>query len=189
MSLFRDPMLRDTRLTPVGEAQADALAASLGTLADEVELVVASPLSRALDTATRAFRRRPDLPVVAHPALRERQKRYADLGRPRSCLEEEFGAASGAGLVVDFGLLPEEGNWGYTPPEDIDGAAVPEEAEAPFLERLASFADWLGARPERCVAVVCHKGVVRGLTGRAVANCEVVECALEELRPGMHAMS
>ena len=54
------PKLLDTRLTPTGEAQAAALAASMRTsdarwLLDSLQMVVSSPLSRTLATASIAF--------------------------------------------------------------------------------------------------------------------------------------
>ena len=37
-----------------------------------------------------------------------------------------------------------------------------------FREQVAAWPDW------RLVAVVSHWGFIRGLTGRAVTNCEIV---------------
>lgn len=168
-------MLIDTRLTLEGACQADAVADALDELGITVDLVVTSPLSRALETTKRAFARRTHVPIVAHPALRERQKRGADLGRERRALEADYGA------IVDFGLLPVDGPWGYTSPALVEGTAVPEEEDAPFVDRLTEFVAWLCARPEGDVAIVCHKGVVRALTGQEAANCEIIVRDMRDL--------
>jgi hypothetical protein len=41
-----------------------------------------------------------------------------------------------------------------------------------FLARCGAFAAWLAARPERCIAVVTHWGVIDGLTSLEFTNCE-----------------
>lgn len=52
---FRDPNLPDTRLTAAGRQQAAAARAAAAQLAPAPELVVSSPLTRALDTAAIMF--------------------------------------------------------------------------------------------------------------------------------------
>jgi broad specificity phosphatase PhoE len=71
---FVDPGLYDTRLSPRGIAQASALAARLAHSSelDDVEVVLSSCLTRALETATLALDALlPAVPRVALPAARE----------------------------------------------------------------------------------------------------------------------
>jgi len=42
---------------------------------------------------------------------------------------------------------------------------------------VAAFAAWLHARPEASIAVVGHHVFFRSLTGRPLANCEVLTLA------------
>ena len=109
------PKLLDTRLTPTGEAQAAALAASMRTsdarwLLDSLQMVVSSPLSRTLATASIAFtdwlgsnRGR----AVVRDEFREFVfKAPMEHRRPRSVLRSEFGH-------FDFAAVPEEArSWG-----------------------------------------------------------------------------
>ena len=114
-SEMRTPKLLDTRLTPTGEAQAAALAASMRTsdarwLLDSLQMVVSSPLSRTLATASIAFtdwlgsnRGR----AVVRDEFREFVfKVPMEHRRPRSVLRSEFGH-------FDFAAVPEEAcSWG-----------------------------------------------------------------------------
>jgi hypothetical protein len=40
---------------------------------------------------------------------------------------------------------------------------------------------WLSARPEQCIAVVSHWGVLQALTGEDFDNCELQTLKLSEL--------
>ena len=51
-----------------------------------------------------------------------------------------------------------------------------------FLARCAAFRAWLAARPEACVAVVAHWGVLDALTCVEFNNCELRTFALAQLR-------
>lgn len=185
---FRDPMLIDTRLTAEGRAQAERAAHSLVGRSD-VELVVCSPLTRALATCELAFARDGSrVPTIVVPLAAERRWHGSDLGRPRPLLEAEF-----PGAHIDWSLLPPEGSWGY--PEvaaavDSSGgsAGIFEEAEAEFVERMRGLHGWLAARPERTIAVVSHWGVIHALSGKQVENCALLECELHELTPGAHLL-
>jgi broad specificity phosphatase PhoE len=180
---FQDPMLIDTRLTSVGRKQAEDAARALRERGD-VELVVCSPLTRALATAEIAFARAgPPLPIVVQPLCAERRWHGSDLGRELGTLRDEFG-----GEHIDWSFLPARGGWGYVPDPPPARGPIAEEAETDFIERMRSLRDWLGARPERTIAVVTHWGVIYALTGKQVKNCVQLECALDELDPGAHLL-
>lgn len=95
---FVDPLLFDTRLTAHGHRQASATAAAVARLRPTPQLVVVSPLTRALQTAAASFAGI-DVPLLAHPLARERLYLSSDVGRPRRQLEAEHPA-------VDFSHLP-----------------------------------------------------------------------------------
>ncbi len=50
-----------------------------------------------------------------------------------------------------------------------------------FLERCAAFGAWLAARPEDCIAVVSHWGVIDALTSLEFQNCELRTFPLSRL--------
>ena len=179
---FVDPMLVDTRLTATGRAQAAEAARTLRARAD-IELVVCSPLTRALATAELAFGGRDGPPVVVHPLCAERRWHGADLGRERAVLEREF-----AGEHIDWSLVPAQGGWGYSPDPPPARGPIVEETEADFIARLASFCAWLDARPETTIAVTTHWGVILALTGEQVNNCALLERTAAELAPGAHLL-
>ena len=89
---FTDPMLFDTRLTSEGEAQAVALRAITEKLKPEPQLIVASPLRRALRTAELAFglERYAATPRVTCVHARERVFHASDVGRPASEVRRDF---------------------------------------------------------------------------------------------------
>eukprot|EP00966_Prymnesium_polylepis_P281482 6503847-Prymnesium_polylepis.1 len=92
---FVDPPLWDTRLTERGAVQAAELSSTVCEYheASAIELVVSSPLTRALDTATRALGTLTKaVPCVACPEIAERRYLSSDVGRPRTVLADEFPA-------------------------------------------------------------------------------------------------
>lgn len=56
----------------------------------QTQLLVVSPLSRALHTATLAFGEQPGCPVHVEPLWRERLYLSSDVGRPPAQLAQEF---------------------------------------------------------------------------------------------------
>jgi broad specificity phosphatase PhoE len=55
-----------------------------------LQLLVVSPLTRALQTATLAFGQQPGCPVLVEPLWRERLYLSSDVGRPGQQLAQEF---------------------------------------------------------------------------------------------------
>ena len=167
--LRRDPGLRDAPLTALGHAQAEALAGELSALS-EIELVVVSPLSRALQTTMAAFARH-RAPRLVQPLHREMQESFCDIGRSPVELAKEF-------PHFDFAHL--EDPWWHDGP--TDGAPYPCEPLPAFEARVTAFADWLAARDEACIAVVGHGTFLRRLTGTTFANAQRVELPLAAVR-------
>jgi broad specificity phosphatase PhoE len=90
---FKDPLLFDTRLTADGAERARRVAAkAAAALSPRPELVVASPLTRALQTAELAFGPLLDagVPCLALPLARERLFLSSDVGRNPAALADEF---------------------------------------------------------------------------------------------------
>jgi broad specificity phosphatase PhoE len=156
----KDPMIFDPRLTDLGRAQAAALADPARWAG--VELIVTSPLTRAIQTAQLAFAG-VAAPIRVEALHRERLEHSGDVGRPRAALAAEFAA-------LDFGDLPEIW-WKHDP---VRPTAMDVESEAELASRVAAFRQWLAARPERDIAVVGHGTFFNRLTGHVFANCEVL---------------
>lgn len=190
---FRDPQLFDTKLSTAGLALAEGVHQKLRQKRlrvdfANVELVCASPLTRALDTADILLRDGvllPNVPRLAQPLLRERLYLASDVGQPRSALAAKYAA-------WDFSLLPHnDAAWWYTQlPSLTGGAAVPEwrpkgtyvcpgEPQDVFHERVADLKQWILSRPEKEIMIVAHWGLLRGLFGLNAENCgiHVLSCA------------
>ncbi|KNY23236.1 histidine phosphatase family protein [Methylobacterium sp. ARG-1] len=162
-----DPGLLDARLTPRGQAQAREARERLKDI--PFELVVVSPLTRAIETAAILFGEHPSQPRVLVEVLhRECQESSCDVGRAASEIAAEF-------PHLDVGHLPEVW-WHAEPGCEVGG--YPVEPRHLFDARVAGFRDWLRARPETTIAVVGHGTFFYHLTGTFLENCASVELDL-----------
>ena len=155
----RDPSLRDAPLTALGLRQAQGLAAEVTQLR-EIELVITSPLTRAIQTTLNAFADHPARRIVEH-RHREHQDSFCDIGRAPEHLAADF-------PMLRFDHL--DNPWWQEAPEH-DGPYLREPLEE-LARRVEVFVDWLQARPEQTIAVVGHGTFLRTLTGKVFANAE-----------------
>lgn len=160
MATGEDPGHVDAPLTELGLAQ---VAEARERMAREhVELVVASPLTRAIQTAAGIFAGR-NVPFHVTCLHREKLESSCDIGRAPAALRAHF-------PHLAFDHLADR--WWHEGPEDERG--IPVEPHEVFQQRVAGFRSWLLDRPERALAVIGHGTFFRELTGRSFANCEVV---------------
>lgn len=153
----RDPGLADPPLSPAGRAQAEAAAERLA--ARPIRRLIASPYTRALETA-RPIARRLGLRIEVSALVRERFAFACDIGRPRSELEPLWPEA-------DFGDLPER--WW---PGCVESAEV-------VRARAERFAADPPLAPEGGeVLIVAHWGFILALTGRSLPNGAHLLCDL-----------
>jgi broad specificity phosphatase PhoE len=140
-----DPLHFDAPLSPAGVEQ---VRAARRVLADvPVDLVITSPLTRALQTTTGLFdrhRRRP--PILVHPLMRERVENSCDVGRPPAQLAIDFPA-------IDVAHLDDVW-WHDDGAPDERGICI--EPVSSVAARAAQFRAYLRKRPERCIAIVGH---------------------------------
>ena len=163
----RDPGHIDARLTDRGLGQVAAARATVQAI--PFDLVVTSPLTRAIQTTAGLFADHPARPDILVEVLhRECQESSCDVGRAASVLKAEF-----PHLTVDH--LPEI--WWHAEGEPIaEGVHI--EPRRLFDRRVRAFRDWLAARPERTIAVVGHGTFFFHLTGVWLDNCESTELDL-----------
>jgi broad specificity phosphatase PhoE len=159
-----DPGIRDPRLTPEGRRQAEAAAEALA--GHGIERLIASPYSRALETAE-IVARRLAIAVAVEPLVGERAAFACDVGTPRRDLMTRW-----PHLALDH--LAEE--WWPTL----------EESEDRLSARCAAFRAQMRTQPDWArVAVVSHWGFIRGLTGLTVQNGAVLR--IDPQRPEAEA--
>ena len=162
-----DPLHFDASLSEIGLEQVRQARATLAHF--PVELVITSPLTRALQTAAGLFAdhpRSPRMMVVALP--RERVENSCDVGRSPIELAADFPS-------LDFAHLGEAW-WHADGVPDARGICI--EPVAGVEARAQAFRQFLAARAERFIAVVGHGTFFFHLTGRSLANCETAELDL-----------
>lgn len=129
----------DSRLTTEGKAEAQRLRSSISSLSklEIPNLVVSSPLSRALSTARIAF----DCPIHVLEGLRERHGRWpCEKRRTLTELRHDYPNN------VDFGTISETDElW-----------QIQRESRSASLNRAKDVLHWLWKRPEQRIACVSH---------------------------------
>ena len=139
--------------------KARALAKTVARLSPAPELVVASPLTRALRTAELAFGKFP-IPRLVCPLASERVYHSSDVGRNPEDIAADFPAWGGLEALPPV--------WWWHPKADSGGSLDPAdfslEPEQQFLKRVDALRLWLAQRPERSIALVAHWGVLEACT-------------------------
>jgi broad specificity phosphatase PhoE len=160
-----DPLHPDARLTAIGVSQVTAAREAYAGL--QPELVVTTPLTRAIETALGIFGGR-GIPLIVEALHREKATDSCDVGRSPSLLAAEY-------PMLRFDHLDDP--WWHA--ADPDHRGIPVEPEDFFRGRLERFRAWLKARPERVIAAVGHGTFFRNFAGAAsFANCEKVTLEL-----------
>lgn len=160
-----EPKWRDALLSEEGLSQARRLRREVASLG--VELVVTSPLSRAVQTALLAFEGL-GIPLLVQPLAREWRYTYCDIGRSGAELAARFPG-------LDFAHLEE--SWWYEGGGGADGFV--EEPAEHVGRRIQQLVGWLEARSERHIAVVGHGAFFEKMTGICLPNCGKLTLHLE----------
>lgn len=169
-----DPLHFDAVLSDLGHEQVAARAATVRDV--PYELIVTSPLTRAIQTTLGLFREHPSASRIRVECLhRERLENSCDVGRSPTLLRGAF-----PDLAFDH---LEEIWWHRDGEPDERGIVV--EPDAVLTERVRRFRHWLSERPERLIAVVGHGTFFYHLTGRLLQNCEIATLELESPPPGL----
>jgi broad specificity phosphatase PhoE len=145
----RDPGIHDPRLTAAGQAQAEAAAAQMPTLG--ITRIVASPYTRALQTAAPTARAL-GLKVLVHPGVRERYHFSCDIGSPPAKLAEAWPDHA-------FDHLDEV--WWPSATESVESVDA---RAAAFRAEMAADPAW------RTTLVVSHWAFLLALTGQSLEN-------------------
>ncbi len=148
-----DPGIIDPHLTETGRAQVRAAAEVIQRSGRPIARLLASPYTRALQTAE-ILADVLKVPIDVEPLVREHAMYQCDVGTCRSTLSQAWPA-------LKFDHLEET----WWPALDETEADVRRRARA-FQQRAAALADW------REVAVVSHWGFLLRLTGRSLQNAE-----------------
>ncbi|MBF9232866.1 histidine phosphatase family protein [Microvirga alba] len=157
-----DPLHFDATLSDLGHQQVAETAPKVRDTA--YELIVTSPLTRAIQTTLGIFKNHPSASQIRVEGLhRERLENSCDVGRAPAMLIRDF-----PGLAFDH----LEDVWWHKDGEPDERGFVVEPPET-VITRAALFREWLSARPERLIAVVGHGTFFYHLTGQRLQNCEI----------------
>ena len=157
-SSIGDPLIFDAPLSPLGRQQAIEARAHVTNLG--IKRVIASPMTRAIETALHIFESGPTIEI--EPRARELLSNSCDVGRSPVELAEDFPQLS-------FGHMSDP--WWYQGAENEHGVA--HEPLNVFERRAAEFRDWLLTQSAQTLAVVGHGNLFKALAGRMLDNCEV----------------
>lgn len=149
----RDPGIVDPKLTPLGHAQARAAAAELTGAG--IRRIIASPYTRALETAA-PIAAALNVPVVINTIVRERYAFACDVGTPRTELERAW-------PQHDFSAIEEI--WWPQIEEPVDQIAG---RAALFRAEMAALPDWSDT------LVVSHWGFILAVSGEKVVNGQLL---------------
>lgn len=176
ISEFERPACPDARVTDRGRLQIQELREFVVTsnFVKEyaIDLIVTSPLTRALETTQGVFHDA-EIPILVHPLHREVCHHDCDTGRTAKELIHEFQQGSISGRI-DFSELIqyEEGNRGVWWWPHFPQSREPEEE---IMERAKLFWEYLHQRPEMNIIVVGHGSFTRRLIGNpSMFNCSTV---------------
>jgi glucosyl-3-phosphoglycerate phosphatase len=150
-----DPGIADARLTEYGHVQAERAARSLAAM--KITRVIASPYTRALQTAAPIVRRL-GLCVEIRTIVRERFGLPCDIGTPRGRLAQAWPEHDFSAIAETWWPERHEG------PDEVTGRA------RVFREEMVTAPDW------RETLVISHWGFILCMTGRSINNGETVFC-------------
>ncbi len=160
-----DPMLFDAPLSALGHEQVAEARETFKELRFDVILV--SPLTRALQTATDIFGDR-GMPMQVEALHREYLENSCDVGRHPRALSADF---------PDLAFDHLDDAWWYRETEDhnhVESPVIVQEPMDRFFDRIEAFRTGLWARPEDSVLVVGHATFFRHFSGgKRFANCEL----------------
>ncbi|KAL1969489.1 hypothetical protein VTN77DRAFT_8927 [Rasamsonia byssochlamydoides] len=150
-------LIRDPHLTEAGVAECRALETRF-PFQSSIDLIVSSPLRRALETSLCSFQPAiaRGVKILALPELQETSDIACDTGSEISDLERDFADKKGpSGPVIDLSLMDKDWN------SKIGRWAPSSNA---LLARARAARRWLKARPEKEIVVVSHGGFLHYLT-------------------------
>lgn len=154
----RDPGIKDPKLTDLGHRQAEEAAEALfAEMGGDIRRIVASPYTRAMQTAA-PLARRLGLPVTIQPLVRERYAFACDIGTPRTALSLEW---------PDHDLSHIDEIWW---PAIEEPAAQVEARARLFRQEMSALEDWAHT------VVVSHWGFILSMTGQSLANGQWLRC-------------
>ncbi|CAH0476672.1 unnamed protein product [Peronospora belbahrii] len=193
----RDPMIVDAPLSAKGKKQVAILHDLIKSkqLDEKIELIITSPLTRAIETTIGAFQDT-KIPITVEPLCREMLDTACDIGRRPTDLEQQFLSQA----KINFSFLdqfwwlemekfPRTGPnsaplTSVVAPKVADEVMILRESREELDARIWKFVAKLAERPEQHIAVVGHSAFFKRMLGmnRKLNNCELHETLLGDIQ-------
>lgn len=177
----KDMFIWEPTLTELGFSQAKAAGDKMKEDKLKFELIVVSPLRRAIQTAHTAldYYIKGGVPVVGHPDATEQVTGSDDIGSSPDTLRKEW-------PNVDWNLMPHRDVWWWVPEDKLpkDRPATVDEIKTVYqadpweepwpsvVKRAAALEAWLASRSENKVCVVAHGDLLEAMTGKGLSNAQ-----------------
>jgi len=144
----------DPELSPIGQTQANAAIEIIRNI-PSIDLIVCSPLIRALQTCLLVFNNRQNLPLIIHPDLQEVCTEPCDIGSPINDLKIKFPT-----LLNELNTFVET----FGDSEWLD-KINPENIYSPkqIKERAERFLHWIMNRSEENIFIISHNLMLQQL--------------------------
>lgn len=163
------------------------------SLLDDIDLVIVSPLTRALQTldiGLYPLLENRGIPIIAVPLASERLYLVSDIGVTRNELKALY-------EYVDFdSSILSDGSWHFEPTEEMKTSYVEwrpsgegqvyaclGEPQDYFDRRMSELYRLLEQRSEQTIVVVSHAGVIDWFLQETFENCELRVVDFDELKP------
>lgn len=163
---YNSPLYIDSPLTPTGEKQARGISHRVRDM--NVELIVTSPMTRAIQTMLLATREMSPTPaIMVNKLCCERLGASCDIGSSADVLQHRF-------PQLDFSDLQPRNAWWWTATNEsprptnatesldlltrssLDHATIGDEPSDFLFSRVNEFRNWLLSRPEKRIVVFAH---------------------------------
>ncbi|CCI46094.1 unnamed protein product [Albugo candida] len=187
----RDPMIFDSPLTSKGQKEAQLLCQKIKRedIHTKVQVIVCSPLTRAIQTALEAFKGC-EIPIVLEPLCREELGTACDVGSSPDELEKAFSHASEALDFSNLALLwwlpsskQADSNGSIQLPKTPSEVTLIRECKKELERRIEEFVKSLMALPQQHIAIVGHSGYFKKMLRmqRKLNNCEMHIVTLDQV--------
>ena len=187
-----DPKIRDPLLSKHGNKQINKMSKQLDKCSFlssfGVELIVTSPLQRAINTMFGVLQNQSNIinkdkiSIIAHHELREWVDTFGDIGTPKTKLIQKYNNNNNNNNNVDFSFIDNEIWWN----QDIksDESVIKKETTKNVNDRISSFKHWILKRPENNILIVGHSRWFRQFVGAMfkLNNCAMMKVELHGMK-------
>ena len=152
----------------------------------DIQLIVSSPLRRALDTTFGVLQHQlniietKNIPIIAHHELREWVDTLGDIGTAKSKLIQTYNVKQARN--VDFSIIQDEFWWNQN--IETNKGKIIKESKENVQHRISAFKHWILQREENNILVIGHSRYFREFVGAMfkLNNCGMMKVELHGMK-------